>query len=294
METISKVEMHLSSHLTFSTVEDAVSIRSFDWSIDGVEDEFFIPRRLSSYEFFWIKQGSAYVNIDTESLVLSEKSVYCLSPGQIRQFEKKPEIEGYCISVCPNFLQLLQNRAEMMLIFDFSGELRQISVEEGLEKELEQVLDKLEREVRRGASHHSDLLRAWLNIFILYLSSGVSESQVELSSKSDRELFKKFMALLPRYYAEKKMVSEYAEILCVTPNYLNSVVKKITGYPASHHIQQFLVMEAKRYAMFSQLRMKEIANKLGFADYAHFSKFFKNYAGLNFSSYLKEMNPGFS
>jgi AraC-like DNA-binding protein len=35
--------------------------------------------------------------------------------------------------------------------------------------------------------------------------------------------------------------------------------------------------------------MKEVADNLGFCDYAHFSKFFKNYSGISFSTFRKQV-----
>ena len=84
------------------------------------------------------------------------------------------------------------------------------------------------------------------------------------------------------------MVAEYAQKLLVTPNYLNGIIKKNTGYSAGHHIRQRVVLEAKRMSRYSDAAMKEIAYNLGFADISHFSKFFKTEAGTNFSDFKKE------
>ena len=289
MQTISNFDFSTKNHFSLFPKKDPISVSKLDAIDFESSGDFNQPVRPSCYEFFWIKQGALCVHVDASSKVLSEGLMHCLSPAGIRYLEVDSYVDGYYISVCPQFLNLLQNRQESVDIFDFSGEIRQIAIDEELEEELDRILDKIVQEILIFSSQQSDLLRAWLNIFMLYLSRNLPPSKLDRSSTSDKELLRRFLELLPNYHSEKKMVSEYAEILCVTPNYLNSVVKKITGFPASHHIQQYLVMEAKRYAMYSQLRMKEIANRLGFADYAHFSKFFKNYAGVNFSNYLKEI-----
>jgi AraC family transcriptional activator of pobA len=79
-------------------------------------------------------------------------------------------------------------------------------------------------------------------------------------------------------------------VISVTPNYLTEVVKKVTGNSASYHIQQRMVQEAKRLAMYSDANMKDIAYTLGFDDLSHFSKFFKNAAGMNFTEFKKKTN----
>ena len=72
-------------------------------------------------------------------------------------------------------------------------------------------------------------------------------------SCNDREIVRKFIALVKAHFTTKKFVSDYADDLCVSPNYLNFVIKKITGYPASYHIHQYIVLEAKRHATHTRL-----------------------------------------
>jgi AraC family transcriptional activator of pobA len=91
----------------------------------------------------------------------------------------------------------------------------------------------------------------------------------------------------------KKMVSAYARDLHVTANYLNETVKKASGSPASYHIQQRIILEAKRKARHVRTSMKEIAYGLGFADLAHFSKYFKRASGINFTDFKKELSGQF-
>ena len=83
------------------------------------------------------------------------------------------------------------------------------------------------------------------------------------------------------------------QVICVSPpNYLNRTVKKMTGLTASYHIQQQIILEAKRQAIHSNVSMKEIAYFLGFDNLAHFSKFFKNNSGMSFSTFKKERALG--
>lgn len=100
---------------------------------------------------------------------------------------------------------------------------------------------------------------------------------------------KRFMDLLKKNFTTHKMVADYARELCLTPSHLNKIVKKVSGFPASYHIQQQIILEAKRQAIYYGLSMKEVASSLGFDDYLHFSKFFKNNSGMNFTSFKNTM-----
>ncbi|MCW3111245.1 MAG: helix-turn-helix protein, partial [Segetibacter sp.] len=68
------------------------------------------------------------------------------------------------------------------------------------------------------------------------------------------------------------------------------IVKKTSGTPASDHIKHRIVLEAKRHAAYSDVSMKEIAYSLGFDDVAHFSKYFKNATGINFTDFKKDLS----
>ena len=76
------------------------------------------------------------------------------------------------------------------------------------------------------------------------------------------------------------MVSDYADMLAVTPDYLNKTVKSSTGKSAKEHIQSKIATEAKRSLIFSNLSGKELAYDLGFDESAHFNNFFKKTTGL--------------
>jgi len=75
------------------------------------------------------------------------------------------------------------------------------------------------------------------------------------------------------------MVSDYADEMAVTSDYLNKTVKNLTGKTAKDHIQSKLITEAKRSLLFSNISNKELAYELGFEESAHFNNFFKKITG---------------
>jgi len=67
----------------------------------------------------------------------------------------------------------------------------------------------------------------------------------------------------------------------VSTSYLNECVKKTTGFSVSYHIQQRILLEAKRLLFHSEQAVKEVAVALGFEDIAYFSRFFKKHVGMS-------------
>ncbi len=82
-------------------------------------------------------------------------------------------------------------------------------------------------------------------------------------------------------YSEWHLTTDYATELNVTPDYLNRVIKSLTGKTAKEFIQARIITEAKRLLYFSEMSAKEIGYNLGFSEPANFSAFFKKNTGFS-------------
>ena len=239
------------------------------------------------YKIIWIKKGTGTVSADIFKFPFSENAVYCFAPGMYRNLESTSEVEGFYISLSEIFLYQLESPIDFSFFFS-AGPPAGIHPD----IEMENLFIKMHDEYRGQHFLRSEILKGMLKVFMIYLSRQFDKNNQRKPDgwyQKDREIVRKFFMLLKKHLSTKRLVTEYADELCITPNYLNAVVKKQTGIPASHHIQQGIISEAKRYATYSSLSMKEVADKLGFDDYAHFSKFFKNYSGINFSSFKRQI-----
>jgi AraC-like DNA-binding protein len=132
-----------------------------------------------------------------------------------------------------------------------------------------------------------DVLMSLSKVFLIYLNRLLYEGKdIQLSRK--HEIVQRFLETLEESYSTRRAVADYASALCLSVDYLNEVVKKILGFTTSYHIQQRVLLEAKRLALYSNITMKQVAYHLGFDDLAHFSKFFKNACGESFSDFRQK------
>src|SRR5690606_5939250 len=135
-----------------------------------------------------------------------------------------------------------------------------------------------------------EVLYNLLKLFLLDLTARFEMNAMCPVNSRNADLMSRFLVLLDKHFVKRKPVLFYADELHVTANYLNEVVKRVSGFPASWHIHQRIIMEAKRQAAFTLSSMKEIALNLGFDDFAHFSRFFKKNAGMNFTEFKRRVN----
>ena len=216
--------------------------------------------------------------------------VYCKAPGTAHKFSESGNLlEGYYISFSSDFIQSWRenNGNGLINFFEESFHIRLVTVPENIRSELEIIAHNMKREYMNSFNQKSELLRGLLNIFVIYFSRSIIQEEETNNFTREHLLCKKFIRLVKKNFTSMKMVSDYANQLCITPNYLSRTVKKISGYTASYHIQQQIIMEAKKQAVYQGSSLKEIAYYLGFDNLAHFSKFFKSNNGTSFSCFKK-------
>lgn len=270
-------------------------------------EEWDVPQRSESFEIVWIKKGSGVYLIDLEKHVLMEDRVFCIDVGQLHFLQANTDLVGYRLSFSPLFLSLSGSNSGChpdstsgcwpenngWSLFDKrycpQGTARIILVDDELKREMEIIFQKMIAELTGSSSLRSDILKGWLKILMIRLARRLERKSPVKAEGRNTELIQRFLTLLERDLTKRKSVGHYARDLGVTPNYLNEVVKRLTGSQAYSHIQQRKVLEAKRQAIYKGMNMKEVADYLGFEDQSHFSRFFKDKSGSNFTEFKKEV-----
>lgn len=250
-----------------------------------------MPGAGQAFKILWLIRGRARCRIDMQQFEIGDNHLVCIRPGKVSRLDATGCLEGYMISFADNFFSIDEQEFDMNYqrglsrIFSRSN---MIPVREDIDADMKGIAEKMRKEFDNLFLYKDQILRRYLKIFLIYLSRHGEESNGNMGNSRGSELAHEFMSLLEKNFARIRSVESYARHLAITPNHLNVVVKENTGQTAGYHVKQRLILEAKRLAVYSNLCMKEIADVLGFSDTAHFSKFFKNCAGMNFSEFKKE------
>lgn len=278
-----------------STLNIPFEIHTMEWIDQNRWQQNSVPHRHNYFVIVWVKKGKGVHFIDLEKFDLQGDTVYCITPGQVHLLKQDGPAEGYVLSFTVDFIGMEESSLDLLFntgLFNTFSRSPVIKVDADVKDEMEDAVRRMLKEYANFFLLRSEILRGYLKIFLIYLTRQFEKAGQQQAQSRNIELMRKFLFLLEKNYTQKRMVADYAAELVVTPNYLNEVIKKISGFPASHHIQQRIVLEAKRQAAFSNVTMKEIAYNLGFDDTAHFSKFFKNISGMSFTDFKKGLQEG--
>lgn len=137
----------------------------------------------------------------------------------------------------------------------------------------------------------SELVLFQLQAFFLgyhdYLRQHPDERPVEKGSPRVRELFNRFMLNLESHFKDTHTVNDYADMLSITPKYLNAIVNTMTGHPTKVIINHFLTLQIKLSLRRSNKSVRELAYEYHFVDDAFFCHYFKKQTGTSPHQYRK-------
>jgi AraC family transcriptional activator of pobA len=252
-----------------------------------------VASRSAFFEMIWIKKGEGSCRVDMQKFPIADDTLYCLFPGQLYFFDPIGEVTGFRIAFSQDFLTPdfgLANRRLSPGGWDCEWTVPIIYLNGDFQEEIDRVVREMVWEYQNDFPLRFEILKGLLKVFVAYFSTQFKWPQTLAIPTSTQPIFENFIGLVEKKFATHKLVNQYADELAVTPNYLSEVVKRSSGFSATHFIHKRIILEAKRMAVTSDVSMKEIAFQIGFEDACQFSKFFKLKTGSNFSDFRKTLN----
>ena len=108
------------------------------------------------------------------------------------------------------------------------------------------------------------------------------------STIHDKEIFNQFLQLLSNQEQKRQRVAFYADLLHISPKYLSSVSKKVSGKNPMRWITESTMQDCYSLLKETDMSIKEISNKLGFPNSSFFSQYFREQASVTPLEYRME------
>lgn len=241
------------------------------------------PHRHNYYAILWAIDVKGEHTIDLHTVPMEKNTIFFIHPEQVHHVHTEKDAEGIAILFTEDFL--IRNGFHERFIsglnlFNPNGRADFLRITEHFET-LKNIVSGMQSAYVFSEHYREEKFAAYLKLFLIFCGEHKMRSETETTSEVAPEIVRKFKQMVEENYHEWHKVSDYAEKLLISPNYLNEVIKKNTGRTAKEHIRNRLVAEAKRLAHFTALSSKEIGFKLGFNDPSHFAKFLKKFASKN-------------
>ncbi|MEO3405935.1 helix-turn-helix domain-containing protein [Mucilaginibacter sp. CAU 1740] len=216
--------------------------------------------------------------------------VLLVPTGQVFSFDTLDINTGFLCSFNDEFLHhspITSNDAYPLRHLDISGKNRFTPTDQQSACIHLNLSRMLQLYTASGLGAHQ-LIRVYLLSVIFELL--VSETKDVGRASSQLELATRFKLLLLQHFRTQHKAGYYADLLCVTPNHLNKILRKETGRSTKQWIAEALLLEVKIYLNSTNSTISEVAVETGFADVTYFSRFFKKYTGITPLDYRKRID----
>jgi AraC-like DNA-binding protein len=117
---------------------------------------------------------------------------------------------------------------------------------------------------------------------LLEESLGAAQEQKLTQGKS---LFNRFLTLISNSEVKRQPITHYASQLAITPKYHTMLCLKYSDKTASEWVILYTIEEIRFYLRSSELSIKEISAKMGFANMSHFGSYVRKHLGMSPSEY---------
>jgi AraC-like DNA-binding protein/mannose-6-phosphate isomerase-like protein (cupin superfamily) len=277
---------HIASTQTLQSSAGRFSVRELQQVLNGKD----LVHDLHRHDFYFVltvQNGSGIHEIDFVQHPIQANAVFILRPGQVHKLELTADTTGFLLEFDLSFYQPKNTIAEHR--WKKASSKNYCEVEAARFQKLQTHLANIFYEYSSKQEGYLEAIRANLDLFFLeYIRQSKNSNNIVKSEGGYiQERFEEFVRLLETNIVCMKNVSEYADLLSLSPYQLNSIVKTSVGKTVSDLINDQIILEAKRHLIATPAQVKEVADQLGYEDPSYFIRFFKKQTGQSPDAFRK-------
>ena len=254
---------------------------------------FRFPSRLNALIIGVGTEGETSLTSNLQEFRLKKDSLFIFSPKHILQVQSNNRFKAHLIVIAPDFLKRINiDTKRMMPLFLQFGSLPCMELTHAESQSLRSFISMVEQELKGSETDFSSEIIGGLIAATIYKVGDILTHYLTEHPEVDspihnraEEYFRQFTELLGEHYKHGRSVGFYARQLCITPKYLTTLIKRISGKSVSEWIDNYVILEAKTLLKYSNMSVQEIAYYLNFPNQSFFGSYFKRNAGMSPSQY---------
>ena len=255
--------------------------------------------RANYYSIVIMNSGRGKFIIDNNTYETKPNTIYFTNPGHVKGFEIKELAKGFIITFAESFLK---QYAREDIFNEFPFLIAEVAPPQYPDREIFQEFDRLGnqliKEYQSNSAYKFKIIASLMVVLLLKIKENFWRTYDPLNeSDSSSQIVLTFKQNLEKHFRDLRggnidilyQVRDYAEAQYLNPSYLSTVIKSKTGKSVNNWIAEKVIAEAKAILSRSPLSIQEIADRLGFKEPGHFSRFFKKHTGMSPSSFRQNL-----
>jgi AraC family transcriptional activator of pobA len=219
-------------------------------------------------------------SVNQHEYVIKQHSLQLLPPGTIHSFEDTHERSEYYV------LLFEKSYIDMNELMDFhDSNFDAVELSKNHFNKVKELYEEIDTELKSKNDNFMTYVRILLGQILLILQREKLQAIVSVKQSKSDLICSQFLGLVEENFSKFKTISEYAQIIELTPKHLSETIKEKLGNSALHFIHKRVIKEAEYLLVYTQMSIYAIATSLNFQDASQFSRFFKQHKGLSPKNY---------
>ena len=120
------------------------------------------------------------------------------------------------------------------------------------------------------------------------LSSGIGQIENENITKNESTLVRSCVDFMKAHYAEQITLNDIARFVALSPAYVSTRYRQLSGESIISTLNSIRINEAKRIIQNGNVKVYAICEEVGFNSYSYFEKVFRQLCGVSPTEYGKQ------
>ena len=213
------------------------------------------PTSIDGFTAIIMMTGEATVSIDMQNYSIKPNTIVFFNPDSIiRTIKCSSNAAAYLLAFSKSFVNEIQiDLSTSLPVYMRFGKAPVLEVTPQDVDEIRQLFQLIKTMLRSDKERYRHEIIRTLFTTAFYIITEINQREQPGEMKQGRceVLFDEFMSLLQQYNKRERNVSFYAKQLNITPKYLSSVVKEVSGKTAARWIDESVILEAKALLKYS-------------------------------------------
>lgn len=249
------------------------------------------PCRMNAYVMGICQKGELSLTANFKELKISRNSCFVSIPENVIGIENiSDDFEGYVLVISSDYLKEINLDISKLLSYYMSIRINPCFHVDGEDAAgVIRFFDIVERTLSDKYTKWKDRIVKGVVSVLVYKVCDIMEQYEQKiekpKTKSKEYYFLKFIDLCSKQYHKNHDIGYYADSICLTPKYLSTVVKDVSGLSAAEWIEEYIINDAKIQLKFSEKNVQQISDSLNFSNQSLFGRYFKQRVGMSPSRY---------
>lgn len=232
-------------------------------------------------QVIFVRNGRGVMNLEGAKVPFEAPCALLLPADCVHGLDYEIDADRWVVTVAAPYLTQINGKLQEFMQLWSAPRIIAFAEASEAAGEFYVLIRKLEREIDAGAVGHVAGTEALLTSLLLMLLREIAldDTGQDGISRSENRLATRFRDLIDLHFRDNLQLQDYASKMGVSLVRLRAACAATSGHSPTKLIHARIITEAKRYLIFGDMTMEQIAFGLGFSDAAYFTRFFRKEVG---------------